>query len=166
MKASLWQGSRVWPKCDVTRRQRPGNEGSCIVYITEDFAHQHAQNTTFGLFAAASLFLLTGWFPIHFVLLIYDFSFFLSEVWTCMQCWLEICRSPWNRSTSKPSMPRCSMVKWTQCQKTYQRVSEIFTTQTVYHSNMVISRHDLTNLCINDQMGKYLKNICWAIVEL
>ena len=27
---------------------------------------QHAQNTTFGLFAEASLFRLTGWFHIHF----------------------------------------------------------------------------------------------------
>ena len=33
-----------------------GSEGSRIVYITEKAVHQHAQNITFGLFAAAWLF--------------------------------------------------------------------------------------------------------------
>ena len=32
------------------------NQGSGIVYITKKVAHQHAQNATFGLFAAARLF--------------------------------------------------------------------------------------------------------------
>ena len=50
------------------------NEGSRIVYITEKAAHQHAQNTTFGLFAAASLFRLSGWFHIHLFLFIKNHS--------------------------------------------------------------------------------------------
>ena len=41
------------------------NEGSRSVYITEKVAHHHVQNATFGLFAATSLFRLTGWFHIH-----------------------------------------------------------------------------------------------------
>ena len=58
--------------CDVTRRQSivrdvdlamnvPG-----FVYLIEKLAHQHAQNATFGLFAAARLLGFTGWFYIHF----------------------------------------------------------------------------------------------------
>ena len=46
------------------------NEGSGIIYITEKAAHQHTQNITFRLFAAAWLFRLTGWFHIHFFLFI------------------------------------------------------------------------------------------------
>ena len=47
------------------------NEGSPIVSITEKAVLQHVQNTTFGLFAAASLFIrLTGWFHIHLFLFI------------------------------------------------------------------------------------------------
>ena len=65
MKTWLSQGSRIWPQCDVTRRQRP-----IIVYITEKAAHQHAQNLTFGLFTAAWLFRLTGLFHIHLFLFI------------------------------------------------------------------------------------------------
>ena len=41
------------------------NEASHIFYITEKLAHQHVQDATFGLFTAASLFKLTGWFHIH-----------------------------------------------------------------------------------------------------
>ena len=35
LKAWLCLGSRIWPKCDVTRSQRP-NEGPRIVNITEE----------------------------------------------------------------------------------------------------------------------------------
>ena len=48
------RGLEIWHECDVTKI----NEGSCIVYITEKLARQHAQNTTSGLFAAASLLTL------------------------------------------------------------------------------------------------------------
>ena len=41
------------------------NQGSHLIYITEKPVHQHAQNTTFGLFATASLFRFTGWFYTH-----------------------------------------------------------------------------------------------------
>ena len=40
-------------------------DGFRIVYITEKRARHHAQNATYVLFAAASLFRLTGWFHIH-----------------------------------------------------------------------------------------------------
>ena len=46
------------------------NERSRIVYIAEKAAHQHAQNVTFGLFAATLLFRLIGWFHIHLYLFI------------------------------------------------------------------------------------------------
>ena len=46
--------------------------GFCI-NITEKLVHQHAQNTTFGIYAAVSLFRLTGWFHIHLFLFIYVF---------------------------------------------------------------------------------------------
>ena len=36
------------------------NESSGIINITEKLAHQHAQNATFGLFVAASLFRLVS----------------------------------------------------------------------------------------------------------
>ena len=49
----------------VTSRGKRTNEGSRIVYITEKLMRQHAQNTTLSLFAASSLFRLTGWFHIH-----------------------------------------------------------------------------------------------------
>ena len=40
-----------------------------IVLLTlKKYAHKHAQNTTFGQFAAASLLRLTGWFHIHMFL--------------------------------------------------------------------------------------------------
>ena len=37
MKAWLWWRTRIWPKCDVNRSQRPmtSNEGSHIAYITD-----------------------------------------------------------------------------------------------------------------------------------
>ena len=54
--------SRVCPKCDVTRRQT--SAGSRIVYISEKRARQTAENATVGLSAAASQFMLTGWFHI------------------------------------------------------------------------------------------------------
>ena len=59
--ASMWR-----------HEEKRTNEGPRVVYITEKAALQHAQNTTFGLFAAADLFRLTGWFHIHL--------FYLSKV--------------------------------------------------------------------------------------
>ena len=55
---------------NVTSLEDKDQRGSCIFYITGKLAHQYAQNTTFGLFAAASLFRLTGWFHIHLLLFI------------------------------------------------------------------------------------------------
>ena len=53
-------GSRIWRHWETKI-----GEGSRVIHITEKAAHQHAQNLTFGLFAAAWLLRLTGWFHIH-----------------------------------------------------------------------------------------------------
>ena len=53
--ASMWR-----------HKETKTNEGS----DTEKAAHQHEQNVTFGLFATALLFRLTGWFHIHLFLYI------------------------------------------------------------------------------------------------
>ena len=84
----------------------PTNEGSRMVYITEKFAHQHAQNTTFRLFAAASLFSLTGWFYIH---LFYSSKQALKNRWHIIsnfsiQCnyifrWQIYCQQPYRRAS-------------------------------------------------------------------
>ena len=67
----LCQGSRIYCKCDVTRRQRPIR--ARIGYITEKPLCQHVQNMTFGLFHPASLFRLTCWvhctYPLVFIYL-------------------------------------------------------------------------------------------------
>ena len=57
------------------------NEGSRIVNSTEALARQHAQNATFGLFAAANLFRVTGWFHIHFFIHL-RFSCEVWDVWS------------------------------------------------------------------------------------
>ena len=40
--------------------------------LQRNLRRQHAQNATFGLFAAASLFRFPGWFHIHLFLFIYS----------------------------------------------------------------------------------------------
>ena len=69
----LCQGSRIWNKCDVTRRQRPITR---IVFITEKGARQHAQNSTFRLFACS------GW-PVGFI----STCFYSSKEW--IQEWMK-----------------------------------------------------------------------------
>ena len=43
--------------------------------LHRNLARQHAWNTTFGLFAAACLFRLTGWFHIHLFYSLHDLRF-------------------------------------------------------------------------------------------
>ena len=64
--AWLYQGSRIWPECDVTRWQRL--TGALVSFTL--LAHQHAQHATYGPFPAASLFIFTGWFHIHLFFLL------------------------------------------------------------------------------------------------
>ena len=61
-------GSQIWPKCDVTRRQRPMRD--LVSFTLQRNSRQHAQDAILGLFAAASLFrLATGWvsYPLVFI---------------------------------------------------------------------------------------------------
>ena len=65
VKAWLCRGSGIWPKCDITRRQRPMR--ALVSFTIQKLGCQHAQNTTFVLFAAASLFnFKSAWFHIYF----------------------------------------------------------------------------------------------------
>ena len=66
----LCQGSQIWPKCDITRRQR-----SMRALISFTLQRNLPNKTTFGLFASASMFRLTGWFHIHLFLFIYDYVY-------------------------------------------------------------------------------------------
>ena len=61
VKTWLSQESRIWPRCDVAWRQR---RMRTYIYIVEKAAQQRAQNVAFGIFAAAGLLRLTGWFHI------------------------------------------------------------------------------------------------------
>ena len=69
VKTRLSQRSPIWLQCNATGRQRPMRALRSL-NITEKASHQHAQNTTFGIFATAWLFRLTGWFHIHLFLFI------------------------------------------------------------------------------------------------
>ena len=76
-KACGWtcQGRGVSDLASARRQEGTrANEGSSIVYITENLVRHHAQNTTYELFVGASLFRLTGWFHINL------FIFFSSQV--------------------------------------------------------------------------------------
>ena len=74
VKTRVWNLSSLWRHYETKT-----NECSRIVYITEKAVHQHAQNIHFGLFDAAWLFKLTGWFHIHLFL-------FISSKITMIEC--------------------------------------------------------------------------------
>ena len=72
----LCHGSRIWPKSDVTRRQRP-IRALISFTLQRNLVHQQAQNATFGLFCAATLFRLTGRIHTHLYL---DFQWYANDL--------------------------------------------------------------------------------------
>ena len=63
----VFLGSRIWPKCDVTRRQRPMRD--LVSFTLQRKLTTTCPERNFRLFAEASLFKLTGWvlYPLVFI---------------------------------------------------------------------------------------------------